>query len=89
MDTVNLVIFITASVLEPSKMKYDTVIAKDQLNDLDVTERDVVGKYYKKSEAEEAMFERVGIVRKNTQDAEIMDQLSTDAGAKPKSKLPE
>ncbi len=88
-DTVNLVIFITASVLEPSKMKYDTVIAKDQLNDLDVTERDVVGKYYKKSEAEEAMFERVGIVRKNTQDAEIMDQLSTDAGAKPKSKLPE
>ena len=34
------------------------------------------------------MFERVGIVRKNTQDAEIMDQLSTDAGAKPKSHLP-
>jgi len=88
-NTVNLVIFITASVLEPSKMKYDTVISKDQLNDLDVTERDVVGKYYKKSDAEQAMFERVGIVRQNQQDAEVMDQLSKDAGVKPKSKLVE
>jgi len=88
-DIVNLVIFITASVLEPSKMKYDTVISKDQLSDLDVTERDVVGKYYKKSDAEQAMFERVGIVRQNKQDAEILDQLSKDSGAKPRSKLPE
>ena len=88
-EVVNLVIFITASVLEPSKMKYDTVISKDQLNDLGVTKRDVVGKYYNKSEAEEAMFERVGIVRQNMQDAEVMDQLSTDAGAKPKKKLAE
>jgi len=40
-----------------------------------------VGKYYNKSEAEEAMFERVGIVRQGKQDAEIMQQLNKDAAA--------
>ncbi len=82
-DTTNLIIFITASVLEPSKMKYDNVVSKDQLNDLELTERDIEGgKRYVKSEQEQAMFERVGIVRKQAQDAQIMEQLETDAQLK-------
>jgi type IV pilus assembly protein PilQ len=78
-DVTNLVIFITATVLEPSKMKYDTVVSKDQLNDLGLTTRDIIGKSFVKPDEEQAMFERVGIVRQNKQDAEIMDQLTKDA----------
>ena len=78
-DVTNLIIFITATVLEPSKMKYDTVVSKDQINDLELTTRDIIGKNFVKPEEEQAMFERVGIVRQNKQDAEIMDQLKRDA----------
>lgn len=85
-DVTNLVIFITASVLEPSKMKYDTVVSKDQLNDLELTTRDIVGKGFVKPEEEQAMFERVGIVRQSKQDAEIMAQLSEDAEVNAKKK---
>jgi len=85
-DVTNLVIFITATVLEPSKMKYDTVVAKDQLNDLELTTRDIVGKNFVKPEEEQAMFERVGIVRQNKQDAEIMARLQQDAEVNAKKK---
>lgn len=85
----DLVIFITASVLEPSKMKYDNVVSKDQLNDLQLTARDIVGKNYVKSDEEQAAFERVGVVRKTAQDAEIMEKLANtnEAEAKDKKKL--
>jgi len=79
-DVTNLVIFITASVLEPSKMKYDNVMSKDQLNDLELTPRDINSKNFVKPDEEQAMFERVGIVRQSRQDAEIMEQLKLDAG---------
>jgi type IV pilus assembly protein PilQ len=79
-DVTNLIIFITATVLEPSKMKYDSVVSKDQINDLDLTTRDIVGKSFVKPDEEAALFERVGIVRQSKQDAEIMDQLNKDAG---------
>jgi len=79
-DTTNLVIFITASVLEPSKMKYDNVVSRDQLNDLELTQRDIVGSNrIARSEEEDAMYERVGIVRKQTQDAEILQKYSDEA----------
>ncbi|RFC46127.1 MAG: type IV pilus assembly protein PilQ [Verrucomicrobia bacterium] len=81
----NLIIFITATVLEPSKMKYDTVVSKDQINDLGLTSRDIIGKSFVKPDDEQALFERVGIVRQNTQDAEIMNQLKKDADGKKKS----
>jgi hypothetical protein len=61
-------------------MKYDTVVSKDQINDLELTTRDIIGKSFVKPDEEQAMFERVGIVRQNKQDAEIMDQLKDDAG---------
>jgi type IV pilus assembly protein PilQ len=80
MDVTNLIIFITATVLEPSKMKYDSVVSKDQINDLDLTTRDIVGKSFVKPDEEAALFERVGIVRQSKQDAEILEQLNSDAG---------
>jgi len=67
-------------------MKYDTVVSKDQLNDLELTTRDIIGKSFVKPEEEQAMFERVGIVRQNKQDAEIMDQLTKDAAEPKKTK---
>jgi general secretion pathway protein D len=79
MDVTNLIIFITATVLEPSKMKYDTVVSKDQINDLELTTRDIVGKSFVKPDEEAALFERVGIVRQSKQNAEIMEQLNKDA----------
>jgi type IV pilus assembly protein PilQ len=85
-DVTNLVIFITATVLEPSRMKYDTVVSKDQLNDLEATPREILGKSFVKSDEEQAMFERVGIVRQNKQDAEIMAQLQKDAEVNQKKK---
>ena len=79
-DVTNLIIFITATVLEPSKMKYDSVVSKDQINDLELTTRDIVGKSFVKPDEEAALFERVGIVRQSKQDAEIMEQLNEEAG---------
>ncbi|MEO6876482.1 MAG: hypothetical protein ABI222_16825, partial [Opitutaceae bacterium] len=75
-----------ATVLEPSKMKYDTVVSKDQINDLELTTRDIIGKSFVKPDEEQAEFERVGIVRQNRQDAEIMGQLRKDAEEKPTKK---
>ena len=84
-DVTNLIIFITATVLEPSKMKYDTVVSKEQINDLGLTTRDIIGKSFVKPDDEQALFERVGIVRQNVQDAEILNQLKKDADGKKKS----
>ncbi len=84
-DVTNLIIFITATVLEPSKMKYDTVVSKDQINDLGLTTRDIIGKSFVKPDDEQALFERVGIVRQNKQDAEILNQLKRDTDGKKKS----
>ena len=81
-DVTNLIIFITATVLEPSRMKFDTVVSKDQINDLELTQRDILGKNFVKSDTEQAEFERVGIVRQNKQDADIMAQLQKDAEEK-------
>jgi type IV pilus assembly protein PilQ len=85
-DVTNLIIFITATVLEPSKMKYDNVISKEQINDLELTSRDIEGKRYVKSDEEKEAFERVGIVRKQQQDASIMTQLQADAAVDKKKK---
>ncbi|MBS0661792.1 MAG: hypothetical protein JSR48_00890 [Verrucomicrobia bacterium] len=73
---VNLVIFITASVLEPSKMKYDTVLSRDQINNLDLTARDILGKHYQVSDEENALQEQVGVVRQRRQDAEAVSDLN-------------
>ncbi len=83
----NLIIFITATVLEPSKMKYDNVISKDQIHDLDVTQRDILGRNYSKSDEESALQEQVGAMRQRKQDAANMERLNVEAieSAKKKS----
>lgn len=51
----------------------------------EATSRDIIGKSFVKPGDEQALFERVGIVRQNTQDAEILNQLKKDADGKKKS----
>ena len=78
-DTVNetnLVIFITATVLEPSKMKYENVISKEQINRLELTSREILGKNYPRPAEEAALQDQVGVVRQNKQDAEAIELLN-------------
>lgn len=78
-DTVsetNLVIFITASVLEPSKMKYENVISKEQINRLELTSREILGKNYPRPAEEAALQDQIGVVRQNKQDAAAIDSLN-------------
>ncbi len=82
----NLIIFITATVLEPSKMKYDNVVSQDQINDLELTQRDILGRNYTKSDEENALQEQVGIVRQKKQDAETIKTLSAEAAVDAKKK---
>lgn len=85
-DVTNLIIFITATVLEPSKMKYENVVSKEQLNDLELTPRSIGGKGYVRPEEETALLERVGIVRQEKEDAAAMKALKKDAASTPKYK---
>ena len=71
----NLVIFITASVLEPSKMKYENVISKDQINGLELTSREILGKNYPRPAEEASLQDQIGVVRQNKQDAEAVTRL--------------
>lgn len=82
----NLIIFITATVLEPSKMKYDNVVSEDQINDLQLTTRDIEGKRYAMSDEEKDAFERVGIVRQQQQDAASLNRLKAEATVDEKKK---
>jgi type IV pilus assembly protein PilQ len=77
----NLIIFITANILEPSKMKYENMVSAEQIHDLDLTKRDILGRGYIKSDEENAMQEQVGIVRQKKQDAASLQQLSAEAAA--------
>jgi type IV pilus assembly protein PilQ len=77
----NLIIFITANILEPSKMKYENMVSAEQIHDLDLTKRDILGRGYIKSDEENAMQEQVGIVRQKKQDAASLRQLSAEAAA--------
>ena len=83
---INLVIFITASVLEPSKMKYDTVVSRDQLEGLDLTKRDILGKNYQRSDEENSLVEEVGVVRQNNQDSEAIKRLNARLAEEKKTK---
>lgn len=71
----NLVVFITATVLEPSKMKYENVVSKDQINDLELTQKDILGGKYTGSPEESALLDQVGVVRQQRQDAESIKSL--------------
>ena len=72
----NLVIFITASVLEPSKMRYENVVSKDQINSLELTPRDILGRSYPRPEEETSLQDQVGVVRQKNQEARAVERLN-------------
>ena len=81
----NLIIFITASILEPSKTTYASVAAKTQLNELNLTDRDIQGVRYQASDEEKRLNAEADAMRKARQDAEIQGALMEQT-KKPKGK---
>ena len=77
----NLIIFTTATVLEPSKMRYENVISPDQINDLNVTKRDILGRNYQRSDEESSLGEQIGVVRQKQQDDAAVKALKDEAAA--------
>jgi type IV pilus assembly protein PilQ len=72
----NLVIFITASVLEPSKLKYENIVSRDQLNSLELTPREVLGKAYPHSAEETNLQDEVTAARMRRAEAESVKNLN-------------
>ena len=81
----NLIIFITASILEPSKTTYTSVATKTQLNELNITDRDIQGVRYQASDEEKRLYAEADAMRKARQDAEIQGALKEQT-TKPKAK---
>ncbi len=75
----NLCIFITASILEPSKTTYHNLATKAQLDELSVTDRDIEGVNYKISDDEARLYEKAKSVRQQKQDEAIKNKLATQA----------
>ncbi len=78
----NLLIFITASILEPSQTSYKSVATPEQLFNLDLTERDIRGISYEQSAEEAKLMQAAQAKRKAKQDALIEAKISKDAGLK-------
>ena len=79
----NLIIFITANILEPSKTTYHNLATKAQLNELEVTDRDIKGVSYKPSDSENRLYEDAKTLRENKQDAEIQSSLKAQTKVPP------
>ena len=82
----NLLIFITASILEPSKMNYTHLASPQQLEGLKLTDRDIQGTNYKSSPEEAALYEAAKASRQAQQDAAIKQQLNDEAKKAEKKK---
>lgn len=78
----NLLIFITASILEPSKTSYKSVATPEQLFNLNLTERDIRGVSYEQSAEEAKLMQAAQAKRKARQDALIEAKISKDAASK-------
>jgi type IV pilus assembly protein PilQ len=78
----NLLIFITASILEPSKTSYKSVATPEQLFDLDLTERDIRGVSYEQSAEEARLMQNAQAKRKAKQDALIEAKIKKESGVK-------
>jgi type IV pilus assembly protein PilQ len=81
----NLIIFITASILEPSKTTYRNIATQTQISNLDITERDIQGVGYKVEDAEKQLYQDLDVLRKQKQDAEIAEKLKIEKDAKTKA----
>ncbi|MCG8527072.1 MAG: secretin and TonB N-terminal domain-containing protein [Opitutales bacterium] len=58
-DSQNQIIFITASILNPNETNYVDVVGVNRLNDLGLTDRDVMGSNYPLSAEERALNEAI------------------------------
>jgi type IV pilus assembly protein PilQ len=58
-DSKNQIIFITATILNPNETNYIDVVGVDRLNQLGLTERDVVGSSYQMTTEERALQEAI------------------------------
>jgi type IV pilus assembly protein PilQ len=85
-DDTNLIIFITANILEPSKTTYLNVATKAQVDELGVTDRDIKGVNYKESDEEKRLYAEAKAVRTNKQDAELAARLKASATVPPVKK---
>jgi type IV pilus assembly protein PilQ len=74
----NLIIFITASILEPSKTTYANLATPGQLNALNLTDRDIQGISYKLDTGETILYQAAKDTRKMKQDAEIAVKLEAE-----------
>jgi len=74
-EDVNLVIFITANILEPSKTTYRNLATRDQIQKLGITERDIEGVSYQPSTEEVALQEALANLRKKQQDEAVKKEL--------------
>jgi type IV pilus assembly protein PilQ len=81
----NLIIFITANILEPSKTTYANIATKTQINELNLTDRDIQGVRYQASDEEKRLYAEADSMRKARQDAEIQGGLKEQT-KKPKGK---
>lgn len=71
----NLVVFITANILEPSRTTYRNLATRQQLNALQLTDRDIRGVSYQPSAEEEALYDAIKELRQKRQDEELRQQL--------------
>jgi type IV pilus assembly protein PilQ len=81
----NLIIFITASILEPSKTTYRNLATPAQINALDITQRDIEGVTYKVPDAEIELYSGVQAARQQKQDGDIATKLEKEKAAKTKA----
>jgi len=81
----NLIIFITASILEPSETTYNSVATEEQLADLRLTQREIKGVRYEHSEDDAALYNKADELRKQKKDAEVQAKLKAQT-APPKGK---
>jgi type IV pilus assembly protein PilQ len=81
-DDTNLLIFITANILEPSKTSYKSVATPEQLFDLDLTERDIRGVSYDQSAEEARLMKNAQALRKAKQDAAVERKILNESKQK-------
>jgi general secretion pathway protein D len=81
----NLIIFITASILEPSKTSYANIATREQLEEFKLTDRDITGVRYQASDEEKRLYAEANALRNARQDAEIQGALKEQIKA-PKAK---
>ncbi len=81
-DDTNLLIFITANILEPSKTSYKSLATPEQLFDLNLTERDIRGVSYDQSAEEARLIKNAEALRKAKQDASFERKILNESNHK-------